>query len=68
MCKTELLIVNGHNSRLTIPHIELACANNIKLFYLPAHTSHVLQLLDVGVFKSEKNAWRNVLTHYRDTG
>lgn len=66
---TKLLIFDGHNSHLTIPLIELACANNIELFCLPAHTSHALQPLDVGVFKGVKNAWRNVLkTYYQDSG
>lgn len=65
----KLLIFDGHNSHLTIPLIEMACANNIELFCLPAHTSHALQPLDVGVFKSVKNSWRNVLKdYYRDTG
>ncbi|KAJ8931583.1 hypothetical protein NQ314_015484 [Rhamnusium bicolor] len=65
----KLLIFDGHNSHLTIPLIEMACANNITLFSLPAHTSHALQPLDVGVFKSVKIAWRNVLKdYYRDTG
>ncbi|KAJ8927399.1 hypothetical protein NQ314_020178 [Rhamnusium bicolor] len=65
----KLLIFDGHNSHLTIPLIEMACANNIEFFCLPAHISHALQPLDVGVFKSVKTAWSNVLKdYYRVTG
>lgn len=65
----KLLIFDGHNSHLTTALIEMACVNNIELLCLPAHTSHALQPLDVGVFKAVKNSWRNVLKdYYRDTG
>ena len=38
-----LIIQDGH-----------ACANDIHILCLPAHTTHILQPLDVGVFKSFK--------------
>ena len=37
------------------PLIELARENNVHLLCLPAHTTHILQPLDVGVFKSFKS-------------
>ena len=49
-----LLIKDGHTSHTSIEVIELACANNVDLLCLPAHTTHILQPLDVGVFKSFK--------------
>ena len=49
-----VLIQDGHASHVSIELIELARANNIHLLCLPAHTSHILQPLDVGVFKSCK--------------
>ena len=49
-----LLIQDGHGSHVSIDVIELARANNIHLLCLPAHTTHILQPLDVGVFKSFK--------------
>ncbi|KAJ8949049.1 hypothetical protein NQ314_008300 [Rhamnusium bicolor] len=61
----KLLIFHGHNFHLKIPLIEIACANNIELFCLPAHTSRALQPLDVGVFKSVKNVLKD---YYRHTG
>lgn len=49
-----LLIQDGHASHISIELIELAQANDIHLMCLPAHTTHILQPLDVGVFKSFK--------------
>lgn len=50
-----LLILDGHTSHITINVIEFARANEIHLLCLPSHTSHVVQPLDVGVFKSFKS-------------
>lgn len=49
-----LLLQDGHGSHVSIALIELARANDIHLLCLPSHTSHILQPLDVGVFKSFK--------------
>ena len=49
-----LLIQDGHASHISIEVIELAKANDIYLLCLPAHTTHILNPLDVGVFKSFK--------------
>ena len=48
-----LLIQDGHVSHMSVELIELARANNIHLSCLPSHTTHILQPLDVGVFKYE---------------
>ncbi|XP_045188616.2 uncharacterized protein LOC123546428 [Mercenaria mercenaria] len=45
-----LLIFDGHKSHITIPVINWAKEHNVSLFVLPAHTSHVLQPLDVGCY------------------
>ena len=49
-----ILIQDGHTSHVSIQLIELARANNVHILCLPAHTTHLLQPLDVGVFKSFK--------------
>ena len=49
---TVLLIQDGHASHITIELIEMARENNVSMLCLPSHTSHVLQPLDVEVFKS----------------
>ena len=50
-----LLIEDGHASHISIEVIELAQSNDIHLLCLPSHTTHLLQALDVGVFKSLKS-------------
>ncbi len=50
-----ILIVDGHGSHVNLELIDLARNNNIILFCLPPHTTHLLQPLDVSVFKSLKD-------------
>ena len=50
-----LVIENGHCSRISMEVIKLAQQNQIHLLCLLSHTSHILQPLDVGVFKSLKS-------------
>ena len=52
--RPALLIEDGHTSHVSIEVIELARSNGVYLLCLPSHTSHILQPLDVGVFKSLK--------------
>jgi len=49
-----LLLYDGHGSHISTDVIECAHLHHIEIMYLPAHTSHLLQPLDVGVFKSLK--------------
>jgi hypothetical protein len=53
----RLLILDGHSSHLT-PEFDHACKrNNIIPCCLPAHSSHLLQPLDVGVFSVLKRLY-----------
>ena len=45
-----LLLYDGHKSHVNLGIIEWAKQEHVVLFVLPAHTSHVLQPLDVGCF------------------
>ena len=54
------LIVDGHKSREYPIALKLLKDNNIQLFVLPAHTSHVTQLFDVGVGSSMKSYFTDV--------
>ena len=47
-----LIIQDGHSSHVSIELMECARANDIHLLCLPAHIMHILQPLDVGVFKA----------------
>ena len=59
-----LLIEDGHAFHISIELIELARANEIYMLCLPAHTTHVLQPLDVGVFKSFKTFFSKACHKY----
>lgn len=48
----------------TIDLIELARLNDVHLLCLPSHTSHILQPLDVGVFKSFKSFFSKECRRY----
>ena len=52
-----LLIVDGHASHVSIEAIEFARSSEVHMLCIPAHTTHILQPLDVGVFKPFKSAY-----------
>jgi hypothetical protein len=58
----HLLIVDGHNSHVTMEVVHKAMAIGLDLLTLPSHTSHRLQPLDVSVFGPFKRAFKR----YRD--
>ena len=45
-----LLILDGHKSHISLDLLEWAKERKIILFILPAHTSHILQPLDVSCY------------------
>ena len=49
-----LLLYDGHASHISTDVIEYAHLHHIEIMCLPDHSSHLLQPLDVGVFKSLK--------------
>ena len=54
----RLLILDGHGSHETTEFLWLCYSNNIHMLFLPPHSSHVLQPLDLAVFSSLKKAYR----------
>lgn len=56
--EARLLIVDGHGSHASDEFMTACYLNNIYLLFLPAHTSHILQPLDLGCFSSLKVAYR----------
>lgn len=59
-----LLIMDSHASHVSPTVLAYTQSNKIILFTMPAHTSHILQPLDVGVFRPLKAAWRAELQKY----
>ena len=62
--KPVLLTFDGHNSHLTYNTVKVAMQKGIIIICLPPNTSHAIQPLDVGVFKSVKASWRNILNDW----
>ncbi|KAJ8306526.1 LOW QUALITY PROTEIN: hypothetical protein KUTeg_017071 [Tegillarca granosa] len=54
-----LVLYDGHKSHIQLTLIERAKKNNIILFVLPPHTSHLTQPLDVGCFGPLKSVYNH---------
>lgn len=62
--KYRLLIVDGHESHHSVD-FELYCQqHNIITLCMPAHSSHLLQPLDVGCFSPLKRAYSREIEHF----
>ena len=59
--EARLLILDGHGSHETTDFMYLCYHSNIHLLFLPPHTSHVLQPLDLSVFSPLKRSYRKEL-------
>ena len=53
-----LLLLDGHASHYNPRVLRIAAEEDIILFCLPPHPTHLLQPLDNGVFSSLKSHWR----------
>ena len=60
--RRRLLIADGHGSHIQADLIAHCMQNNIDLLIMPAHCSHILQPLDIGVFSAFKR-YHSVETH-----
>lgn len=56
-----LVIYHGHVSHVDERLIHIARQNNITILTLPPHSSHLLQPLDLTVFRSVKSRWDALL-------
>jgi hypothetical protein len=52
--KTALIICDEHGSRASSKIMKLGLKNNIDIFVLPSHLSHIIQPMDCGVNKAFK--------------
>lgn len=60
-----LLIYDGHSTHMSIRLIEQAKQSQVTILKLPPHTTHILQPLDVSVFKSLKSSWDQKLVSWQ---
>jgi hypothetical protein len=54
----RILLMDGHGSHETVDFMYECHKHKIRLVYLPPHSSHVLQPLDLGTFASVKSRYR----------
>ncbi|KAJ8897202.1 hypothetical protein PR048_002548 [Dryococelus australis] len=62
--KPMLLLMDAHGAHITPQVIELAKENYVHVITFPSHTTHILQPLDVGVYRALKSAWQKELNDY----
>ena len=64
-----VLIVDGHQTHVSLRALEYGIANDISLVALPPHTTHLLQPADRSFFKPLKSYWKTATNrHVRNTG
>ena len=56
-----MLIVDGHLSHVSTKFFQFVREHKIVCLYLPAHSTHLLQPLDVGVFGPLKQNYKMLL-------
>lgn len=65
--RSQMLILDGHDSHSFVEIFELAIKNNISLVELPAHTSHWLQACDRTVFGPLKKYYNSTCQDLMNT-
>ncbi|CAL4122206.1 unnamed protein product, partial [Meganyctiphanes norvegica] len=63
--RPAMLTYDGHSSHITYGTVKAAMDDNIVIVCLPPNTSHAVQPLDVGVFRSVKALWKTILTDWQ---
>ena len=58
--KYHVLFLDGHGSHMTLKMIEYAMEHRIVLACSPPHSTHIYQVLDVGIFGVLKSYWGEV--------
>lgn len=56
-----MLLIDGHASHITTAAMEYCVNHKVILLCLPAHTTHLLQPLDVGIFAPLATAYKNLV-------
>jgi len=63
--KPVVLFVDGHTSHINLEVAKLSREENIVLYCLLEHASHLMQPCDVGLFGPLKREWRNSVKEYQ---
>ena len=62
--ETRLLILDGHGSHITFNFVDYCKQNNIIVHCLPAHSTHLLQPLYVGLFSPLQHHYSKAVEDY----
>lgn len=65
--KPLLLLADGHISHQSLQASKICADNGIVLYCLPPHSSHIMQPLDVGIFKTMKAEWKAAVKRQNET-
>lgn len=60
-----VLIYDGHSSHISLGLVEKATMENVVILKLPPHTSHLLQPMDLSVFKPLKEDYDNAVIRWQ---
>lgn len=55
-----LLVMDNHDTHVSLDVIKIAADNNVTLIGLPPHTTHILQPLDVGIMGPLKRKFSDI--------
>lgn len=58
-----MLIIDGHTSHISTKFIQFTHEQKIVCLCLPAHSTYLLQSLDVGIFSSLKQNYKMLLAN-----
>ena len=62
--ESRLLILDGHVSHINYKFLRYCEQNDIVVFCLPPHSTHLLQPLDVGLFSPLQKHYQNIIEDY----
>ncbi|KAJ8965729.1 hypothetical protein NQ314_003935 [Rhamnusium bicolor] len=62
--KPVIVFIDGHKSHMSLSLSEFCDANGIILYALPPNTTHMLQPVDVSVFRPLKQEWRTTVRRW----
>jgi len=60
-----ILYVDGHSSHLTLPVVQFCMDHQIELIALFPNATHLIQPLDVVLFRTLKSSWRDCTNDWR---
>ncbi|XP_060603827.1 uncharacterized protein LOC132756711 [Ruditapes philippinarum] len=63
--KPILLLVDGHKTHITMEASNICVENGIEMYCLLEHSSHLTQPLDLRLFGSLKQSWREAVRAYQ---